>query len=106
MVVCGVVIVVYCVCDMFLFLHTRGVALETVNTAGEVFLGRGLGHSHVAHVRPLQSGTFDLGKEETKPLDTGGGRVFSLNASFSRMATRWRLWRQCDSSALRSAFVV
>jgi len=41
-----------------------------------------------------------------EPLDTGGGRVFSLDASSGLLATRWRLWRQSGSSAVRSAFVV
>jgi len=36
-------------------------------------------------------------------LDTGGGRVFSLDASSGLLATRWR---QRGFSALRSAFVV
>jgi len=38
--------------------------------------------------------------------DTGSGRVFSLDASSGLLITRWRLWRQSASSALRSAFVV
>jgi len=42
-----------------------------------------------------------------EPLDTGGGRVFfSLDASSGLLATRRRLGRRGDSSALRSAFVV
>jgi len=41
-----------------------------------------------------------------KTFDTGSGRVLSLDATVGLLATRWRLWRQCDSSALRSAFVV
>jgi len=40
------------------------------------------------------------------PQEYGGGRVFSHDASSGLLATRWRLWRQSDSSALRSAFVV
>jgi len=41
-----------------------------------------------------------------EPPDTGGGRVFSLDASSGLLAMRWRLWRRSGSSALRSAFVV
>jgi len=46
---------------------------------------------------------FAQGEE---PSDTGGGQIFSLNASSDLLATRWRLRRQSDSRALRSAFVV
>ena len=46
---------------------------------------------------------FRLFAEREEPLDTGGGRVFSLDASFGLLATRWRLWRRGDSWALRSA---
>jgi len=41
-----------------------------------------------------------------EPPDTGGGRVFSLDAALGRLATRRRLGRRGDSSAMRSAFVV
>jgi len=44
--------------------------------------------------------------EGEEPPDTGGGRVFSLDATSGLMSTRWRLWRQSGSSALRSAFGV
>jgi len=44
--------------------------------------------------------------KEKEPPDTGGGRVFSLDATFGLLATRRRLERRGDSSALRSAFVV
>jgi len=44
--------------------------------------------------------------QREEPPETGSGRVFSLDASSGHMATRWRLWRQSGSSALRSAFVV
>ena len=43
---------------------------------------------------------------EKEPLDTGGGRVFSLDPSSGLLATRWPLWHQCNSFALRTAFVV
>jgi len=45
-----------------------------------------------------------LTREE--PPDTGGGRVFSLDATFGLLATRRRLMHRGDFSALRSAFVV
>jgi len=41
-----------------------------------------------------------------EPPDTGGGRVFSLDASSGLLATRWGLWRQYDSRTVRSAFEV
>jgi len=43
-----------------------------------------------------------------EPPDTGGGRVFSLDAALGLLATRrrLRLGRRGDSSATRSAFVV
>jgi len=44
--------------------------------------------------------------EGDEPLDTGGGRVFSFDASSGLLATRWRHRRQSGSSALRSAYVV
>jgi len=46
---------------------------------------------------------FAQGEE---PPDTGGGRVFSLDATSDLLATRWRIWRRGDSWALRSASVV
>jgi len=44
--------------------------------------------------------------KKKKKRDHGGGWVFSLDASSGRLATRWRLWRRCGSSALRSALLV
>jgi len=41
-----------------------------------------------------------------KNTDTGGGRVFSLDAALGLLATRRRLGRRGDFSAMRSAFVV
>jgi len=38
--------------------------------------------------------------------DTGGGRVFSLDAALGLLATRRRLGRRGDFFAMRSAFVV
>jgi len=49
---------------------------------------------------------FRLFAEGEEPPDTGGGRVFSFDATFGLLATRWRLWRRSGSSVLRSAFVV
>jgi len=37
---------------------------------------------------------FAQGEE---PPGTGGGRVFSFDANFGLLATRWRRWRRCDS---------
>jgi len=45
-------------------------------------------------------------QQEKEPLDTGGDRVFSFDATFGLMATCWRRWRQSGSSAPRSAAVV
>jgi len=44
-------------------------------------------------------------KYEPYKIEKAAG-FFSLDASFGLLATRWRLWRRCGSSALRSAFVV
>ena len=52
----------------------------------------------------LTRGTLNQ-KNGEEPPATGSGRVFSFDASSDLLATRWRLWRQCDSSALRPAFV-
>jgi len=41
-----------------------------------------------------------------EPPDTGGGRVFSLDATSDLLATRRRLGRRGGSCALRAAFVV
>jgi len=41
-----------------------------------------------------------------EPPDTGGGRVFSLDAALGLLAARRRLGRRGDSSAMRSDFVV
>jgi len=41
-----------------------------------------------------------------EPPDTGGGRVFSLDTALGLLATRRRLVRRGDASAMRSAFVV
>ena len=46
---------------------------------------------------------FAQGEE---PPNTGGGRVFSLDATSGLLDTRWRLWRRGGSSALRSACVM
>jgi len=40
-----------------------------------------------------------------EPPDTGGGRVFSLDAALGLLATRRRLGRRGDFFAMRSAFV-
>jgi len=42
----------------------------------------------------------------TPQIKKSGGRVFSLDATFGLLATRRRLGRRGDSSAIRSAFVV
>jgi len=49
---------------------------------------------------------FDLLLKGEEPPHTGGGRVFSFDATFGLMATRRRLGRRGGSFALRSAFVV
>ena len=54
---------------------------------------------------PTADGGSTAPKKE-EPPDTGGGRVFSLDATFGLLATRRRLGRRRDSSALRSALVV
>jgi len=36
-------------------------------------------------------------QQQKGPPDTGGGRVFSLDATFGLLATRWRLWGRGDS---------
>jgi len=36
-------------------------------------------------------------QKREEPPDTGGGRIFSLDATFGLLATRWRLWRRGDS---------
>jgi len=41
-----------------------------------------------------------------EPLNTGGGRVFSFDATVGLLATRWRLWDRGESWILRLAFVV
>jgi len=41
-----------------------------------------------------------------EPPDTGGGRVFSLGATFGLLATRRLMGRRRDSFAMHSAFVV
>jgi len=51
-------------------------------------------------------GFFSRTSQGEEPLDTSGGRVFIFDASSGLLATRWRLLRQSNSSALRSAFVV
>jgi len=60
--------------------------------------------SALAHVRYLFFSDFFAKGEE--PPDTGGGRVFSLDATYGLLATRRRLWRRGGFSALRSAFVL
>jgi len=45
-------------------------------------------------------------KKQKEPPDTGGGRVFSFDASFGLLATRRRLRRRGCSCVLGSAFVV
>jgi len=58
----------------------------------------GVGH-------PLNQNDETLSRGEETP-DTGGGRVFSLDATAGLLATRLRLGRRGSSSALRSALVV
>jgi len=49
---------------------------------------------------------FDSLLKGGEPPDTGGGRVFSLDAALGLLALRRRLGRRGDYSAMRSAFVV
>jgi len=57
-------------------------------------------------VRKSEGGTVLSKTQGEEPPYTGGGRGFSLDAALGLLATRQRLGRRGDSSAMRSAFVV